>query len=618
MQFFFMMMLFALCSFSGVKAQARYDFSRMKMETLGRGLVAVRQDAEHVAVSWRYLPTDGEGETFDVLRGGKKVNAKPLANATFFIDNYKGTEAVTYTVKALKGKTSATYTLPKNAPTGYINVPLMTPERDVDEYGKEYTYNANDATVGDVDGDGEYEIILKWDPSNSRDNSQDGVTGTTLIDCYKTNGARLWRIDLGINIRSGAHYTQMMAYDLDLDGKAELVVKTADGTVDGQGRMIGDRKADYRNMKGRIFWGPEYLTVFEGATGRALFTTDYIPPRGDMGAWGDHYANRCDRFLAAIAYLDGVHPSVVMCRGYYTRSVLAAFDWNGKELRPRWVFDSNDEGNGAFAAQGNHNLRVADVDGDGCDEIIYGQMAVDHNGRGLYSTGMYHGDAIHLVATPEGNQFYVWGCHENKKDGTTLREAATGKVVLRYPSDKDIGRCMAADIDPTHKGVELWSPNTGGIRAFDGTLISEQKGFISEIASSVPANFSVQWDGDLCAEILDGNTISKWNWQTKQLDTLAVFSGTMWNNGTKRNPCLQADILGDWRDEVIMRTADNSALRIYLSPIQTDYRFHTFMLDPVYRVSVANQNVAYNQPAEPGFYFGPELKGKKFRGTTVR
>lgn len=599
-------------------AQGKYDFSKLKMEKLGRGVVAVRENPQNVMVSWRYLTQDPVEQSFDVYRDGIKVNKSPIKDVTYFVDKYDGNSAASYQVKPTSGTVDGTYTLPADAPIGYINIPLNTPERMVDEFGKEYTYNANDASIGDVDGDGEYEIILKWDPSNSRDNSQDGLTGTTLIDCYKLDGTQLWRIDLGPNIRSGAHYTQMMVYDLDGDGKAELVVKTADGTVDGSGKMIGDRKADYRNMKGRIFWGPEYLTIFRGKDGKAMKTIDYIPPRGDMGAWGDKYANRCDRFLAAIAYLDGVHPSVVMCRGYYTRSVLAAFDWDGKNLKERWVFDTDTPGNGAYAGQGNHNLRVADVDGDGCDEIIYGQMTVDNDGKGLYSTGMEHGDAIHLLSDINNENYYVWCCHENKKDGTTLREAATGEVILQYPSDKDIGRCMAADIDPTHKGVELWSPNTGGLLSFDGKVICPQKEFISEIACDIPANFSVLWDGDLLREILDGNEISKYNWKKKTLEKMVVFEDCMWNNGTKRNPSLQGDIVGDWREEVLMRTKDNSALRLYVTTIPTEYRFHTFLEDPAYRVSIANQNVGYNQPAEPGFYFGPDLKGKFFRGTKIK
>lgn len=605
-------------SATALMAQAKYDLDNMQLEKLGRGVVAVRENPEKVAISWRYLPTDPESESFNVYRNGKKVNSSPIKKATFFVDKNSGNEAAEYTVEAISGKTKSTYTLPADAPEGYINIPLNRPKLGVDPFGKEYFYNANDASMGDVDGDGEYEIILKWDPTNSHDNSHDGFTGPTYLDCYKLDGTQLWRIDLGDNIRSGAHYTQFLVYDFDGDGKAEVICKTADGTTDGEGHVIGDRRADHRTIKGRIMSGHEYLTVFNGETGRAMATTNYEPPRGDVSAWGDGYANRCDRFLAAVAYLDGKKPSAVMCRGYYTRSVLAAYDWDGKDLSVRWIFDSDKPGNEKYAGQGNHNLRVADVDGDGCDEIIYGQMTVDNNGEGLYSTGMYHGDAIHLISDVNNEKYYVWCCHENKKDGSSMRDAATGEVIFQFPSNKDIGRCMAADIDPTHKGVEVWSPNSDGIRSFTGELISPAMPFKSEVSFNVPVNMAVWWDGDLLREMLDKNVISKYNWKTGQCEPLMVMEGCMWNNGTKANPCLQADIVGDWREEVLMRTADNSAMRLYVSPIPTDYRFHTFCLDPAYRVSVANENIAYNQPAEPGFYFGPDLKGKTFRGTKIK
>lgn len=602
----------------GVSAQSRYDFSKLKMESLGRGVTAVRESPAKVNISWRYLTQDPESQTFDIYRNGKKINKTPVSESTFFTDSYSGKGAVEYEVRPSKGGLSGKCTLAADAPIGFIEIPLDTPELGVDVWGKEYFYNANDASVGDVDGDGEYEIILKWDPTNSHDNAHDGFTGPTYLDCYKLDGTKLWRINLGENIRSGAHYIQFMVYDLDGDGCAEVVCKTADGTIDGTHRLIGDMKADWRNMKGRVIAGPEYLTVFNGKTGEAMSTVDYEPARGQLKDWGDGYANRSERYLAAIAYLDGVHPSVVMCRGYYAKSALAAYDWDGKELKLRWLFDSSKPGNEAYGGQGNHNLRVADVDGDGCDEIIYGQMAVDHDGTGLYSTGMYHGDAIHLLSDVNNEKYYVWGCHENKKDGTTLRDAGTGEVILRYPSNKDIGRCMAGDIDPTHEGVELWSPSSGGLRSFKGEVITPQKEFINEMKSILPVNFCVLWDGDLLTELLDGNVISKYNWETGGVDELKRFDGAVSNNWTKANPCLQADIVGDWREEVIMRTPDNKSLRIYVTDIPTDYRFHTFMEDPAYRVSVANQNVAYNQPSEPGFYFGPDLKGKKFRGTVVK
>ncbi len=601
---------FCLIAISSI-AQPNYDFSKLKRERLGRGVIAIRENPSTVAVSWRYLSSDPMNESFDIYRNGEKINNHPLKDATFFQDAYTGTESVLYTVKAREGKTESSYQLPANAPSGYLNIPLNRPEDGTTPLGQNYFYTPNDASIGDVDGDGEYEIILKWDPSNAHDNSHDGYTGEVYVDCYKLNGQQLWRINLGKNVRAGAHYTQFMVYDLDGDGHAEVVMKTADGTVDGVGKVIGDVNADYRSEQGRILTGPEYLTVFNGLTGEAMQTIDYVPERGNLMDWGDSRGNRSDRFLACVAYLDGIHPSVVMCRGYYTRTVLAAFDWDGKELKQRWVFDSNNPGCEDYAGQGNHNLRVGDVDGDGCDEIIYGSCAIDHNGKGLYTTKMGHGDAIHLTHfDPSRKGLQVWDCHENKRDGSTYRDAATGEILFQIKDSTDVGRCMAADIDPTQPGVEMWSVASGGIRNVKGEVVKDR-------VRGLSCNMAVWWDGDLLRELLDRNRISKYNWEKGICERIAIFEGTLSNNGTKANPCLQGDIVGDWREEVLMRTADNTALRLYVSTIPTDYRFHTFLEDPIYRISIATQNVAYNQPTQPGFYFGPELQGTVFRGCKI-
>lgn len=604
-------------------AQPNYDFTKLKLEHLGRGVIAVRENPSTVALSWRYLSSDPMNESFDIYRNGEKINKHPVKDATFFQDTYAGTEPALYTVKAIKGKTESSYQLPANAPAGYLNIPLNRPEDGTTPSGQSYFYAPNDASIGDVDGDGEYEIILKWEPSNAHDNSHDGYTGPVIFDCYKLDGKHLWRIDLGKNVRAGAHYTQFMVYDLDGDGRAEVVMKTGDGTMDGKGKMIGNPDADYREAgtfdkkrnrlvnQGRILKGKEYLTVFSGLTGEALHTIDYIPERGNLMDWGDDRANRSDRFLACVAYLDGIHPSVVMCRGYYTRTVLAAFDWDGKDLKQRWVFDSNNPGCEDYAGQGNHNLRVGDVDGDGCDEIIYGSCAIDHDGKGLYSTKMGHGDALHLTHfDPSRKGLQVWDCHENKRDGSTYRDAATGEVLFQIKSNTDVGRCMAADIDPTCPGVEMWSLASGGIRSVKGEVVKER-------VRGLSCNMAVWWDGDLLRELLDKNIVSKYNWEKGICERIAVFEGALSNNGTKATPCLQGDIIGDWREEVLLRTADNTALRLYVSTIPTDYRFHTFLEDPVYRISIATQNVAYNQPTQPGFYFGPELKGTVFRGCKI-
>lgn len=637
-------LLTVTCCISTIcKAQPRYDLEKIHIEKPGRGVVAIKENSTTVAISWRYLSSDPIETSFNIYRNGILIGHAPEGTGTFYKDtSYKNNTQAVYTVCPVvnnieyKNK-GASYQLPDNAATGYINIPLDRPQNGTTPAGDVYSYSPNDASIGDVDGDGNYEIILKWDPSNSHDNAHDGYTGNVLIDCYRLNGEKLWRIDLGKNIRAGAHYTQFMVFDFDGDGKAEVAMRTSDGTIDGKGNIIGDATADYRETgiseptdksnaankqsgkrnsvprnQGRILKGNEYLTIFNGLTGEAMNTIDYIPPRGDVNKWGDNRANRSDRFLAAVAYLDGIHPSLIMCRGYYTRTVVAAFDWNGKKLKNKWVFDSNSPGCQNYAGQGNHNLRIADIDGDGCDEIVYGSCTFDHNGKGLYSTGMGHGDAIHLTQfDPESPRLQVWACHENKKDGSSFRDAATGKVIFQTPSSRDVGRCMAADIDPTNKGVEMWSQASGGIRNIHGEIIATQ-------VSGLSSNMAVWWDGDLLRELLDKNVISKYDWQNKTCRPVKIMEGCESNNGTKATPALQGDIVGDWREEVLMRSADNTSLRLYVSTTETPYRFHSFVEDPVYRISIATQNVAYNQPTQTGFYFGPDLKKGLFRGYIIK
>lgn len=647
----------ALCGGCSAKTKSTYtpptsyNMENMRTEALSRGLVAVKMPGDSVALSWRYLTADNEAIAFDILRNGVKINKAPITDATFYYDIPGNETALTYQLKdSATGMILDDCTINEQSPLGYISIPLDIPAPGVTPTGQEYTYTANDASIGDVDGDGDYEIFLKWDPTNSHDNAHDGYTGNVYIDCYDADKGRLWRIDLGRNIRAGAHYTQFMVYDFDGDGCAEMILKTADGTIDGLGNVIGDANADYREKgdptqprggdfpagdprgkgkpgdplrnQGRILSGPEFLTVFDGATGKALATVPYNPPRGNLDGWGDNRANRADRFLACVAYLDGVRPSAVMCRGYYTRSVLAAYDWDGKNLTEKWVFDSDTPGNEAYAGQGNHNVRVADVDGDGCDEIIYGQMAIDHDGKGLYTTGMGHGDAIHLTCfTPEDTVMRVWACHENRIDGSSFRDAKTGQVIWQVKNSNDVGRCLAADIDPTNYGLEMWSSNpktfeakdgSGGVRNVEGEVVNPDQ-------STLSINAALWWDGDLLRELLDHNTVSKYNWTDSVCRPMQVFEGCASNNGTKGNVCISGDLLGDWREEVAIRTADNSELRIYVSTLPTDYRFHTFLEDIPYRLSLAAQNTAYNQPPQPGFYFGSDFKkGTKVRGSVIK
>ena len=637
-----------LCGLMTVTAQPRYDLSKMNVERLDRGVVAVR-NGQRVVISWRQLMADKTDEPFDVYRNGKKLNKAPLTKGgTFFVDEQPLNGKATYEVRG--GGKNGKYTLQAGSPDGYLPVKLQKPADGKTPDEKSFSYTANDASVADVDGDGQYEIILKWDPTNAHDNAHDGYTGPTLFDCYRLDGKLLWRIDMGINIRSGAHYVPFIVYDLDGDGKAELIVRTSDGTRDGKGHIIGDATADYRHrpqtdaqqptperewgkynrqgrpMTGRILTGPEYITVFNGLTGEAMDTKPYIPERGNLMDWGDNYANRSDRMLAGVGYLDGKRASAIFCRGYYTRTVIAAWDWDGKELRQHWVFDTNNPEWASYAGQGNHNLRVADVDGDGCDEITYGAMAVDHDGRGLYNTGMGHGDAIHLMAfDPSTPELQVWDCHENHRDGSELRNARTGEIIFQVKSKSDVGRCMAADIDPTNPGVEMWSSDSHGIRNIKGEVIysaqdptdPQHQQHLMLNGRHLSVNFGIWWDGDLLRELLDHETVSKYDWEHHQIVDLITFPGIVFNNGTKSNPCLSADILGDWREEVIARTPDSDELRIFVSPIPTEHRINCLMQDIPYRLSTAAQNVGYNQPSEPGFYLGPDKPADKSGGAQV-
>ncbi|MCM3207280.1 MULTISPECIES: rhamnogalacturonan lyase [Paenibacillus] len=566
-----------------------------QMEFLDRGVVAVKTGTG-VFVSWRLLGTEGSNVSFNVYRDGTKVNASPITNSTNLQDA-SGTSSSKYTVRAVVGGTEQAASAAASVwGNNYLSVPLSIPAGGTTPDGVAYTYSANDASAGDLDGDGEYELIVKWDPSNSKDNSQSGYTGEVFIDAYKLNGTRLWRISLGKNIRAGAHYTQFMVYDLDGDGKAEVAMKTADGSKDGTGTVIGDASKDYRNSSGYVLSGPEFLTIFNGQTGKALSTVNYEPARGNVSDWGDNYGNRVDRFLAAIAYLDGERPSLVMARGYYTRTVLVAYNWRNGQLTKQWTFDSNTSGNAGYAGQGNHNLSVADVDGDGKDEIIYGAMAVDDNGKGLYTTGLHHGDAMHLSdLDPDRAGLEVFQVHETPSNaGVEFRDARTGQLIWGIPTTKDIGRGMAADIDPRYKGAEVWAD--GGLYTAKG----------QKIGTTLPSstNFGIWWDGDLLRELLDSNRIDKWDYANSKTVNLLTASGVSSNNGTKSTPNLQADLFGDWREEVVWRTSDSSALRIYTTTAVTDKRIYTLMHDPVYRLGIAWQNVAYNQPPHTGFYLG--------------
>lgn len=598
----YLLIFFALSSLSFAK---NADAQRV-MEHLSRGVVAVNQGAGKVFISWRLLASDPDEIAFNIYRttGNAytiKLNSKPVSESTNFLDEKADVSRQnSYTVKTVsKGKeteTSKAFIIPANAAVQqYLSIPLQTPPG----------YTPNDASVGDLDGDGDYEIILHQ-AGRGRDNASNGFTDPPVFQAYKMDGRLLWTINLGKNIREGAHYTQFMVYDLDGDGKAEIAMKTADGTIDGKGKVIGDSTKDYRNKDGKILDGPEYFTIFNGLTGEAMATTNYIPARGDIGDWGgrggnggnDRSGNRVDRFLACVAYLDGKLPSVVMCRGYYGRSVLAAWDWRAGKLTSRWVFDTK-AGENPYSGMGYHNLSVADVDGDGKDEIVYGSMVVDDNGKGLFTTGLRHGDALHVSdLDPSRPGLEVFGIHEiennTKGPGVALYDAKTGKILFEGNRDEDAGRGVAENIDADNPGAEMWWSGSKGLYNMKGQMIGP---------NPPSTNFLVWWDGSLTRQLLDGNHIDKY-----KKGRIFTAQDCVSNNGSKSTPALSADLFGDWREEVMLRTCDGKELRIFTTTVPTNHRMITLMQDPQYRLSIAWQNVGYNQPPHTSFYIGEDMK----------
>ncbi len=549
-----------------------------RVEALDRGVAAVKVKGGYL-VSWRSFGTESADTEYELFRDGELIYTSGSGMATCFLDA-DGKEDSKYSV-AVGGEKS-----PEVTPfeTNYFDIKLDRPKNGVTPAREPYGYMPNDCSCGDVDGDGQYEIIVKWEPTNAQDNSKDGYTGNVYLDAYKLDGKKLWRIDLGVNIRAGAHYTQFLVFDFDGDGKSELVCKTADGTVDGKGNVIGREGIDYRTPQGRILSGKEYLTIFNGETGEAIETLDYIPERGQVSSWGDDYGNRCDRFLAAVAYLDGKTPAFVMCRGYYTRAVLAAYTFDGEHMTNIWTCDSNNAGCGPIAGQGNHNLAVADVDGDGCDEIIYGQCCIDHNGKPLWSTMLGHGDAVHVGNfLPEREGLEVWGCLEGSK-GAYLADAKTGRVLRKYQSDRDVGRALADNFITGNDSAEFMCATTG-------TVFCGEDDIVRGATWNGGINFAVWYTGKLERCGLDGTNVFSY-----ELGNVLSMQDVVACNGTKATPCLTADLLGDWREEIVMAGANGSFLRVYLTDFETEYRLPTLMHDTMYRCGVANENVAYNIP----------------------
>lgn len=723
--------------------------SAPELEALDRGLVAATT-SEGVFLSWRLLgwEVSGRSETgvtganFNIYRGKKLIAT--VTDSTNFLDRESVPGAEYRVAAVVRGKEARRSDPVRPWSDSFTELPLQKPADGVTPTGENYTYSANDMSVGDVDGDGDYEYVVKWDPSNSKDVSQVGYTGTVFIDTYEADGTLLYRLDLGPNIRAGAHYTQFLVYDFDGDGRSEMMLKTAPGTrtirynsqnqattqryitlpkqdrgagysneddyrlsADGYyEHLVGmfqqwhshpevvaghwpatleqafgivpkfayplsraDAEAladhfidvyaparsprnDLRAFEGFVLTGPEYLTVFDGRTGRELQTVPYQPARGDDGLmWGDYAlpriepGNRVDRFLSGVAYLDGTHPSAVFARGYYTRTTVVAYDWNGRALQERWYVDSGhvsmsnpfnnsqdnphfrdgtDPEHGSISGQGFHSLSAADVDNDGKQEIVYGSATLDDDGSVLYSSTadlpagsanpgatvrLGHGDAMHVTdIDPQRPGTEIFSVHENRTSapyGYVLRDAATGTVLHGTYTGLDTGRGMVGDVLTDVPGLETWPGDPGGAA---NPVYQMHSAAGDPLGTQVPGtNQSIRWAADMTTQIVNGSgtqtpTVTDW-----KHGTLLTATGTGTNNGTKGNPSLVADVFGDWREELLVRTDDSRAIRIHLSTESTNHKLYTLMHDVQYRAEVARQQTTYNQPSHTSFYLGSDI-----------
>ncbi len=610
--------------------------SERQTEWLDRGVIALSSE-DGIFVSWRLLADEYSKDVkFNLYRNDVKLNEEPL-DVTNYLDK-DGKEGDTYQVETLVNGESTENNEVKALGTDYLSIPMQKPEGGTTATG-DYTYTVNDSSVGDLDGDGEYELIVKWYPTNAIDSSQSGMTGPTIFDAYKLDGTLLWRINMGLNLTSGAHYHQFIVADFDGNGKSEFLIKTADattsyGTTDGKFdsnkviSVIGNAEDNgkYLNEAGHVTGGPEYISVFNGETGEVIDTVDYVFPvekvKGDQGvSWGDTWYNRSDRFLAGLAYLDGKKPSAIYGRGYYERTTFVAYSLVDGKLVQEWTFDSDEEGRGA--SLGYHSLATGDVDNDGFDEIVAGSLTLDHDGSILYAMDGEmqreqgsHGDALHVGAfDPDREGLHVFGVHEVPAVASVeLHDGATGETLMSYYASVDAGRGVAANITSS-PGYEFWG--TGGSNAETGGGIYNVQGNVvadSFRNAGLSVNFALYWDGDLLQELLDDTSITKYNEETGKAELVQAFEGVVSNNGTKATPTLQADIIGDWREEVLLPSEDSSEVRVFSTTIPTDYRLYTLMHDAVYRNAVAWQNVAYNQPPHIGFYLGEDIRDKVLAG----
>ncbi len=612
-----------------------------QMEKLGRGLVAVNTD-NGVYLSWRLLGTEANVENishspdFEIYKNGTRLCE--VTDSTNYLDT-SGTSEDVYTVGITDGEQCETVSVWNQ---NYTDIPLIAPPDETIAPGIENaettaSFAPSDASCGDLDGDGEYELVIKW-TSKEVDVGKPDYCGTVHLDAYELDGTKMWEntIALGRNIYSSAHTLQFVVYDLDGDGKAEIVCQTSLGSKDALGTYVSkaanpqtnadiynisdteNEETDYRNDYGDLITtGEEFLTAFSGETGVAIDTIHLPNKRVSAASFGDDYGNRCNRFVADVSYLDGERPYAVFVRGYYARTTVSGVSLKDGRLSCDYQYDTLSgqpgytQGNELYEGNGNHNMTSADVDDDGRDEIILGGICIETDNTSTMKTKWCtfrgHGDALHIGdydPTHKGMEFFTvhegggWTNQNVALDyGASVIDASTGETLFHKAGSKDTGRGLMANVGAGGYYQIAAASNVGGYYAMGNNTFEE--------GVSIGTNFRIFWDGDIFDETLDGTAVSAWN--GSRMAQIFNANGCVKVNGTKSTPSLQADLFGDWREELVYPTSDYSALRVYTTTDLTQYKLPTLMHDPVYRSGVASEQSAYNQPPHIGFYLAEEI-----------
>ena len=589
-------------------------------DKLDRGLVAVKT-TKGVYCSWRIQADEYYDVKYNLYRDGTKVNAEPLDVSNF--TDTSGSESSQYTVKAVLNGVEQQAS--KAATVFKSNYKEIKIKHDA---SLKATYEPNDACCADVDGDGEVEILMKFNnkeegeqlyPKNGPTINGVATKEYSMLACLKQDGTVLWWVNCGPNMGDFQNNEQnIVGYDWDMDGKAEVVMRLEEGSTvhmaDGTTYTIGANGkngsswTNYREPKasGSVEWfthyGKEFLWYCEGATGKPYQCIEFPLKRLEDGetdlkaAWGDGYGHRSSKYFFGAPYLDGKHPSIFLGRGIYTRHKFIAYDVDPKthDLKVRWKWTNNQPGS-PWYGQGYHNYIVADVDWDGRDEIVWGSMVIDDNGKGLSTTGLGHGDAQHIGDfNPYIHGQEMFACNEDNPSNN-YRDATTSKIYYRKTDTNDDGRCLAGNFYNDFPGAV-------GHSAHDTPISTVTNEHVSTNTNGLSMNFRIYWDGDLLEECFNNTEVTK-----PGVGTIATFLGAYSNNGTKATPCYQGDIFGDWREEVIERTADNN-IRIYTTNEPTKWRNYSLWYDHQYRNGMVWQPCGYNQPPHVSYFLG-ELEG---------